>query len=243
MSAVSGRRALFGGIVVVLLALAAALGYVLGQHGALTKSIDAGMPSIKAAPEYVLKNQLGQSVSSQTFNGKVQIVTFLFPYCTNYCPLIAANLVRFEHDLKGSSFADRVRVVAFNVDPAGSGPSQLRAFMQEYGWNPQDTRWQFLTGSPEEIRRVVYRGYMVYYQKESFAEEAREAARERARGEYVPEPSVQNEVAARAHVNYDIVHNDVMEIVGPDGRIRKIFDDAERVPEEELFAVVRTLTR
>lgn len=205
-------------------------------HG--SRVAEARLPVVKSAPHYTLTNQLGRSVPSATFNGQVQIVAFLFPYCTSYCPLIAAELVRFENDLQKAKLVNRVRIVSFNVDPGGSGPDQMRAFMKEYGWNPADTRWQFLTGSPAAIHDVVYRGYMVYYEKETLAQEARDAARERSQGTYVPQPTVSNSVAEKAHVDYDIVHNDVLEIVGPRGRIRKIYDDAEKVPEKELFAVV-----
>jgi protein SCO1/2 len=199
------------------------------------------MPVIRAAPSYVLENQLSQNTSSNTFTGNVQIVSFLFPYCTSYCPLIAAELVRLEGDLKKNGLANRVRIVSFNVDPSGSGPAQLRAFMKEYGWNPSDTRWEYLTGSPAVVHHVVYSGYMVYFKKESLAREARDAARERKEGIYRPQPTEDNKLADKAHVNYDVIHNDVLELVDPNGRIRKIYDDAEKVPEKELFSDIREI--
>ena len=199
------------------------------------------MPVVRAAPGYVLQNQLGRSTTSAAFNGKVQIVTFLFPYCTSYCPLIAAELVRLERDLKNANLSDGVRIVSFNVDPSGSGPAQLQAFMKEYGWDPRDMRWEFLTGSPAEIHRVVYSGYMVFYQRESLAQESRDAAKERKEGVYRPQPSSKNELADKAHVDYDVIHNDVLELVDQHGRIRKIYDDAEKVPEQELFSDIREL--
>ena len=243
MSAAFRRHVLRAAIALFAVALAGGLGYSLGRRRPQTSGpAGAQLPVLRAAPHYVLSNQLGQRVDSTSFEGKVQIVTFLFPYCTTYCPLVAANLVRFEHDLKGTDLASRVRIVAFNVDPEGSRAPQLRAFMREYDWDPRDTHWQFLTGSPSDVRRVVYRGFMVYYKKESLALEAREAARERARGTYLPQPTVVNPLAEKANAGYDIVHNDVLEIVGPRGNIREIFDDAERVSEQELFAAVRALT-
>ncbi|MGH7662457.1 MAG: SCO family protein [Vulcanimicrobiaceae bacterium] len=221
------------------LALASALTTSCARHD--SRVSESQLPAVKPAPQYVLTNQLGRSVTSASFGGKVQIVAFLFPYCTSYCPLIASTLVRFERGLKATHLNDRVRIVAFNVDPGGSGPPQLRAFMKEYGWNPDDQRWQFLTGSPAAIHRVVYHGYMVYYQKESLAQEARAATRERKQGVYRPQPTVENKLADEAHVNYDVVHNDLLEVVGPQGRIRKIYDDAEKVSEQQLISVIREL--
>ncbi len=242
-SNILSRRNVVAALIAVALGLAvAAAGLVARGHGARTAGeVAAGMPDIRSAPQYVLTNQLNQSVKSAAFNGKVQIVAFLFPYCTSYCPLIAGELVRFEHDLETANLANDVRIVTFNVDPSGSGPPQLRAFMKEFGWNPRDTRWEFLTGSPAEIHRVVYSGYMVYYKKESLAQEARDAAKERKEGVYRPQPSSENPLASKAHVDYDVIHNDVLEIVAPNGRIRKIYDDAEKVPEKELFSDIREL--
>lgn len=206
-----------------------------------SRAFEQQMPVVRAAPRYVLENQLGRNTSSAAFDGKVQIVTFLFPYCTSYCPLIAAELVRFERDLKSANLSDRVRVVSFNVDPSGSKPAQLRAFMKEYGWDPRDTRWEFLTGSSASIHRTVYGGYMVYYKKESLAQENRDAAKERREGVYRPQPTSRNVLAEKAKKDYDVIHNDVLEVVDQRGRIRKIYDDAEKVPEQELFSDIREL--
>lgn len=231
-------------LAVVAVVLAAVAGFVLGEHaGRPTDASASALGTIRPAPRYELTNQLQQPVSSNAFAGKVQIVTFLFPYCTTYCPLIASNLVRFEGILKAAGIAQDVRLVTFNLDPGGSGPAQMRAFMQEYGWNPRDPHWQFLTGTPATIRQVVSGGYMVDYARESLAEEAHDEALARARGDYVPEPEVENDVATKANVNYDIVHNDMMELVGPRGNIRKIYDAAERVPDDQLLDAVDALKR
>ena len=97
----------------------------------------------------------------------MQLVAFLFPYCTGFCPLIALHLVGLETALRGTGLANEVQFVAFNVDPKHTGPKQAAAFLTEYGWNPHDLRFQFLTGSPEATRRVVRGGYHVYWQPPS----------------------------------------------------------------------------
>lgn len=242
MGSVRERATLLLGLVVIV-AFSAAVGFLAGARyaGGLRKPPGAALAALRTAPSYRLINQLGRRVSSSSFDGQVQVVAFLFPYCTTYCPLIAANLVRLEHQLAQEGIADRVRIVAFNVDPAGSGPSQMRTFQREYGWNPRDTRWQFLTGTPSEIRRVVYGGYLVDYWRESLAQEARDEARERAQGTYVPQPEVVNPLAERAHVGYDVIHNDLLEVVDAHGEIRKIYDEADNVGADQLLAVIRSL--
>jgi protein SCO1/2 len=222
-----------------LLALAAAipaaafLGFALGEH---RLAAGPALPVIRPAPSYVLTNQLGQSVSSASFRGKVQIVSFLFPYCTTMCPLIAAHLANFENlGARPAGIADKVAIVAFNIDPSGTGLPQMRAFLKQYGWNPDDLHWQYLTGAPAAIGRVVRGGFGVAYEKVSDSSEAA--------GEALPvvQPEVVNPLAEKAHADYDIVHNDVIEIVDQEGRIRKIFDDADTVGWTQLLNVVQDL--
>lgn len=189
------------------------------------------LPVIGQAPQYRLVNQNGKPVSSQDFAGKVQIVTALFPYCREYCPLVAANLAEFRDtvvrsmDLKG-----QVVFVFFNVAPADAGPADMRAFLKQYGWNPDDPAVQFLTGSPKEIRRVVRNGYHIaYYRTQGDAEE------EDARF------LIENPLADRVKPNFDIVHSDLIEVVDGAGRIRKIFSDGARLGDRRLQSVIESL--
>lgn len=212
---------------------AAFLGFALGEHRLAAR---AALPVIRPAPTYILTNQLGQPVSSKSFRGKVQIVSFLFPYCTTMCPLIAAHLANFENlGARPAGLADKVELVAFNIDPAGTGLPQMRAFLKQYGWNPDDLHWQYLTGSPAAIRRVVRNGFGVGYERVPDSAETEGGAMP------VVQPEVVNKLAEAAHANYDIVHDDVIEIVDRQGRIRKVFEDADTVGWTRLLDIVQTL--
>jgi protein SCO1 len=198
----------------------------------------APLPVLGQVPDYTLTNQLGQAVSSASFRGRVQAVTFLFTYCRGYCPLIAHNFMTLERLLKVSGKADKVQLVAFNVDPQNTGPSEMRAFQEQYGWKPDNHRWEFLTGSVSDIHHVVTDGYHVYYKKVVDEDDAGSNA---MGGDSIPEPVVANKLADKAGVDYDIVHNDMLAIVDTQGRIRKIFSDADRVSDEQIMAVIERL--
>jgi len=198
----------------------------------------APLPVLGQAPDYTFTNQLGQPVRSAQFSGKVQVVTFLFPYCTTVCPLIAAHLTNFmRQEVLPTDLADRVQLVAFNVDPAHTGPPEMRAFLAQYGWDPHDLHWQYLVGDPQAVRRVVTQGFLVDYRRASG-----EADRQPLPGDIVPvQPEVENALARRAHVDYDIVHNDVIELVDPQGRIRKFYTSGDTVGPDRLARDVRAL--
>jgi protein SCO1/2 len=220
-------------LAVVLLLLAGGVGGWLLARSARHPGPRA-LPVLGQAPQYRgLTDQRGDAVDSSRFAGKVQVVTFLFPYCTTYCPLIAAHLAGLESTLELAGLNEEVEVVAFNVDPEGSGPAQMSTFLEEYGWDPHDRHIEFLTGAPREIRRVVTGGYHVAYQKDSGESGGGPALN--------PQPEVVNPLAVRAHVDYDIVHNDALEIVDGKGRIRKVYEQADVVSNARLLGVIKAL--
>ncbi len=232
------RRWLWLPALAALLPAVGLLGFLLGERDEATR--EATLPVLAPAPSYTLTNQLGETVSSSSFAGKVQLVTFLFPYCTTLCPLIAAHLANLETlGLRPAGLADKVAVVSFDIDPEKTGPTEMRAFMRQYGWNPQDTHWQYLVGAPAQMRRVVSNGFSVWYQRVSLTAEDEGATGEPA----MVQPEVENRLAQQSHADYDIVHNDVLEIVDQQGRIRKIYDDADSVGWQELLATVRSLVK
>jgi protein SCO1 len=213
---------------------AALLGFLIGEREFAGRN--PALPVIGRTPAYTLVNQLGERISSRSFRGKVEIVTFLFPYCTTLCPLIAAHLANFENlEARPAGIAKKVAIVSFNLDPAATGPPQMRAFLKQYGWDPEDLAWQYLTGSPAAIRRVVRDGFGVAYQKVPLSSESGAGARR------VVQPEVVNPLAQQAHVRYDIVHDDVIEVVDQKGRIRTIYQNANTVGPGRLLRVVQAL--
>jgi protein SCO1/2 len=196
------------------------------------------LPILGDAPRYTMTNQLGEKVSSGSFRDKVQLVTFLFPYCTTLCPLIAAHLANLENlGLRPAGIADKVAIIAFNIDPTDTGPKQMREFMRQYGWAPQDLHWQYLVGSPAETRRVVSGGFSVWYKRVNDGAEPAPSPGQPA----MVQPEVVNKLAEKAHADYDIVHNDVLEVIDQQGRIRKVYDNADTIGWQSLLLQVQAL--
>lgn len=231
------RRRLWALALGAMIPFAGVAGFLLGHRQDLAEG--ASLPIQGTAPAYTMTNQLGERVASSSLQGKVQLVTFLFPYCTTMCPLIAAHLTNLENlGIRPAGLENKIEIVSFNLDPTGTGPPQMRAFLKQYGWNPRDPHWQYLTGSPQQISQVVRNGFGVWYKKVSLASEVKNTV-----GVSVVQPEVANKLAMDAHVNYDIVHNDVLEVVDQKGRIRKIYDDADTVDWTNLLSVIQSLVK
>lgn len=233
--------AALAGVVVAALATILFVEAMPGRsaHGPATPSVKAGPQDYGTAPAYTLTDQHGRPFSSAALRGKVQVVSYLFPYCTTYCPLAAATLAQTERLADHAGLTGKVAFVAFNVDPEGADHEQLAAFLRQEGIDPDDPAWHYLTGSPAQIRQIVTGGFHIFYQKVSLAEEERTEAEQKASGDYTPQPTLPNALAEQAHVDYDIVHNDAIEIVDPHGTIQAIFSSASATTAGQIFAAVQ----
>ena len=58
-----------------------------------------------------------------------------------------------------------------------------------------------------------------------------------------PQVAVANPLAARVKPDFDIAHNDAIEIVDTHGRIRKIYDNADVVSAEQLWNDIAPLLK
>ncbi len=221
------------------LLVAAAIGWAAWVIGPGAASSGTAAPDFGTAPTYTLTDQQGRRFDSAQLRGHVQVVSFLFPYCTSFCPLLASSLVQAQAMLDADGLSGQVEYVAFNVDPDNAGPGTLAAFLRQEGIDPADPAWHFLTGLPDQVRTVVRDGFHVFYQKVSIADEQRTEDEQKAAGTFTPQPTAPNSLAASAGVDYDMIHNDVVEIVDGQGVIRAVIADDSVPAPSDIVAAVR----
>jgi len=235
------RRPILLGLLftIIMILIGVGASWMLGR---VARQGQPALPIVGRAPVYHgFLNQLSQPVDSSAFAGKVRLVTFLFPYCDGYCPLIAEHLVGVEAALKRAGLQNRVQLIAFDIDPGHTGPTQDRVFLNQYGWNPSNLHWQFLSGSVAQTRRLVRGGYHVYYKQVTESQEDAYAAQQKAAGTYVPQPHESNALAKRVKPDYDVAHMNVLVLVDSQGKIRWVSLQANRVSDQHLIILIRSL--
>lgn len=228
---------------VISVVLGVVIGFIVGSYlpyhpqMRVTDLERIGAPKkIMKAPTYSgFQNQNGKRVNSSDFRGKVQVVTFLFPYCGSLCPILATRMLNLEALLNANGLSAHVQLLSFNVDPANTGPKQMRAFMREFGADPQNPEWQYLTATPEKIHQVVLNGFHANYQKISLNAENRLFAQQRQSNTLNYMPNMVNKLANRMNPNFDVTHNSSAVIVGPHGYVRYIIGDANSVSAHTLY--------
>jgi cytochrome oxidase Cu insertion factor (SCO1/SenC/PrrC family) len=143
----------FGSLVVAPLVAA---GLLLGPAGASAVAADGGGGVVsvphRPAPTFALTDQGGKPVSSAGLQGKLTVVTFLDPVCSDECPLIADQLALADRAL--GALAAQVEFVAIDTNPLFTGVSDVAAFTTSHGLDDLPN-WHFLAGSATDLQEVT----------------------------------------------------------------------------------------
>jgi protein SCO1 len=152
MNSLWKRRAL----VAVLLAVLVVCGALLYQLYQRTLNAGVSGEALIGGP-FELVDQNGNTVTDQTFKGKLTLVYFGFTFCPDACPT-ALGVMSAALD-KLDVAADRVVPVFITVDPDRDTPPVMKDYVSNF-----HPRMVGLTGTPEQIAKVA-KAYRVYYQK------------------------------------------------------------------------------
>jgi cytochrome oxidase Cu insertion factor (SCO1/SenC/PrrC family)/cytochrome c2 len=81
---------------------------------------------------------------------KIVLISFIYTNCPDLCPLTTARITQVE-DRLGDMMGRDIFFVSMTVDPERDTPEKLKEFATAFGVGPG---WLFLTGKPEDIRRI-----------------------------------------------------------------------------------------
>lgn len=92
-----------------------------------------------------------QRFYSDLLEGKVVVIDSVFTTCTLVCPVLGQKM-RALQDAAGDRLGDDVNLISISVDPETDTPARLHAFGEQFGARDG---WYFLTGSRENVERVL----------------------------------------------------------------------------------------
>jgi protein SCO1/2 len=104
-------------------------------------------------PSFTLINQTGRVIRSEELRGRAVVISFIFTSCHDVCPLVTAQLAQAQAEARSAGLSSAVRFVSITVDPGIDTPDVLQRYATTFGADP--ATWDFLTGPPDEITRVV----------------------------------------------------------------------------------------
>jgi cytochrome oxidase Cu insertion factor (SCO1/SenC/PrrC family) len=111
----------------------------------------------KAAPGFRLTDQNGNTLALSSLRGKVVVLNFMDPHCTDICPLVSQEFIDAQHDL--GKAAGHVVFAAVNVNQFFNRLSDVAAFSNEHQLS-SIPGWHFFTG-PVNSLQAAWRAYGV----------------------------------------------------------------------------------
>jgi len=103
-------------------------------------------------PNVTLLNQDGKKVNLRELvdSGKPVIFDFIYTTCTTICPVLSASFTNLRKELGAD--ADKVQLISLSIDPENDRPEKMKKYLSRF---KAGKGWDFLTGSREDIDRVL----------------------------------------------------------------------------------------
>jgi protein SCO1/2 len=110
--------------------------------------------TIHVIDDFKFIDQNGNSVTNETFAGKVYVANFFFTICPGICPKMTANLQTIIDEFPGEK---DLLFISHSVTPHIDSVAQLRKYASE---NKIDaTRWRLVTGDKDDIYDLARKSY------------------------------------------------------------------------------------
>jgi protein SCO1/2 len=118
--------------------------------GAAAKALPIGAP----VPDFTLIDQKTRKVSLSQFRGRVVAINFMYTTCQlpDFCVRMVNHFGALQKPFAAALGRD-LEFLTITFDPVRDRPDVLDKYASQ--WKPNPETWHFLTGSTEDIQRVL----------------------------------------------------------------------------------------
>lgn len=114
------------------------------------------LPVLGVLPEFSMIERSGRTVTRADLIGRPWVANFIFTQCAGVCPVLSTRMALLQRGLAEQGLHD-VRSVSFTVDPAHDTPQVLKGYAEQQ--RADADRWLFLTGTRDELYRLISEGF------------------------------------------------------------------------------------
>ena len=114
------------------------------------------VPGVRA-PGFTLTDQHGHTMSLASLRGKVVVLEFMDPHCTDICPIVSQEFVDAYHELGARS--GKVVFAAINVNQYHASVRDMAAYSAQHQMSTIPS-WHFFTG-PLPALKTAWRDYNI----------------------------------------------------------------------------------
>jgi cytochrome oxidase Cu insertion factor (SCO1/SenC/PrrC family) len=109
------------------------------------------------APGFTLTDQHGHTMSLASLRGKVVVLEFMDPHCTDICPIVSQEFVDAYHELGAAS--GKVVFAAINVNQYHASVRDMAAYSAQHQMSTIPS-WHFFTGPLPDLK-TAWRDYNI----------------------------------------------------------------------------------
>jgi len=169
----TGQLLVLGAIAVVVTVAVAAATFVVARRSGPAAPRPSGIPASVStslanemlltplpphqAPGFTLTDQAGKTISLSALRGKVVVLQFMDPHCTDICPIVSQEFVDAYHKLGPA--ARQVAFIAINVNQYHASVADMAAYSRQEALNTIPG-WHFFTG-PAPALKTAWRDYNI----------------------------------------------------------------------------------
>lgn len=168
--------------------------------------LDIAVPAATAALPLV--DQDGRTTTLASLRGTTVVLVDFLTLCQEVCPLTTANVRAVSEAVDRAGRSGDVRILEATVDPERDTPARLAAYQKLYGAH---ANWSLVTGRPEDIA-ALWKSFGVAYDRTPNTES----------------PAPKDWLTGKP-LTYDVEHQDIVIVIGPDGHERWLVDGTPRV--------------
>ncbi|WP_179348828.1 SCO family protein [Winogradskyella pacifica] len=117
---------------------------------------DKALEEFHTIPNYSLVNQLGATVTEDTFENKIYITDFFFTTCPGICPKMTANMSILQDEFLND---DEVLLLSHSVTPETDSVEVLKDYAEAKG--VLASKWHLVTGERQTIYDLGRQSYFV----------------------------------------------------------------------------------
>ena len=115
----------------------------------------------KPLEEYLLYDRQGRPVKLSEYREKPLLISMIFTSCHHVCPAITRHLATAVEAAREAMGEDSFQVLTIGFDTPVDTPDAMRVFAKKQ--SVDDPNWEFLSGSADEIARLVDNIGFVYF--------------------------------------------------------------------------------
>jgi cytochrome oxidase Cu insertion factor (SCO1/SenC/PrrC family) len=168
--------------------------------------LDIAVPAATAALPLV--DEAGRTFTLASLRGTTVVLVDFLTLCQEVCPLTSANVRAVSQALDRAGLSGDVRILETTVDPERDTPARLAAYQKLYDAH---ANWSLVTGRPSDIA-ALWKSFGVGYDRTPTTE--------------TPAPK---DWLTGMPLTYDVQHQDIVFVLGPDGHERWLVDGTPRV--------------